>query len=127
MGKRITLSCEKCGYAMDANVGGGLGSCMPTVIEEALEGEERDKWHKLYKTNELMAYSGNMYIGYCPKCMTLENVFVLRGTKQDGSEVELGGLCSTCGGKCIVYEGEEVSCPHCKTNKLSVHMNGLWD
>lgn len=127
MGKRVTLSCEKCGYTMEANIGGGLGSCMPTVIERTLLGEELEKWNKLYGAQELESFFGNMHIGYCPKCETLKNVFAVRGKKLDGSEVELGGVCDTCGSKCRLYEGEDISCPNCRADKLHMQMNGLWD
>lgn len=127
MGRRITLSCKKCGYTMDADVGSGLGSCLPAVIKETLKGEEMDKWNKLYESHELASFFGNMYVGYCPECMTLKNVFVVRGTKRDGSTVEFGGVCDTCACRCNLYEDEDIYCPKCKTDKLDVYMNGLWD
>lgn len=129
MGKRVTLSCKKCGYTMDANIGGGLGSVMPAIIEGSLFGEELVQWSSLYQSHELESFYGNSYIGYCPECRTLKNVYVLRGTKLDGDAVELGGICDTCGSKCRLYEDKnmDISCPECEAEKLDIQVNGLWD
>lgn len=127
MGKRITLSCEECGYTMDASIGGGLGSCMPTVIEGSLYGEELEKWKKLYEAQRLTSFWGSSYIGYCPTCKKLKNVFVVEGTDTAGRAVELGNVCSTCGTKYRLYEEEDIPCPSCGADKLCVQVNGLWD
>ena len=127
MGQIIKLSCSKCGYSMEANVGAGMGACNPMIIKGCLKGEELNKWNSLYDNQELAMFSSDMHIGKCPTCNTLRNIFLVKAVTKDDTHIELGGTCDVCDSKCTTCDDEDIVCPECKEAKLGKGFVGYWD
>ena len=104
-----------------------MGSRNPMIIQSCLKGEALDRWNTLYDNQELVKFSGGMYVGNCPTCLTLRNIYIVKATTNDGTHIELGGTCGVCGSKCIPCDEKKILCPHCGETELGVTVDGLWD
>lgn len=129
MGKRILLSCDKCGCKKEMSVGTGLMTNNPDIIASCLNEEEAKEWTQLYSQNKISFHQAKQKVFYCDHCRGLFCQLTVDATLTDGKEMTFGNKCEKCGNELeeISLETRHMVCPVCKEGDLSWKQAGLWD
>lgn len=129
MGKRILLSCDRCGCKKEMSVGAGLLSNNPDIIASCLNEKEAGEWRRLYGENKVSSYQAQQKVFYCEHCKDLFCQLTVNAGLTDGTEIIFGNRCEKCGGELeeISLETRHMVCPVCKVGDLSWKQVGFWD
>ena len=126
MGEVVDLSCSKCNFKKQLNIGSGRLSIQASVVESTLTGEDLDAWKKLQEQGKIGFFSWQYDLAYCDSCKDLKSVFSVNVKNQEES-IRIGGRCDTCKKQLHpAHNNEPVMCPVCKVEQIQRMRIGMW-
>lgn len=139
MGELINIKCNKCFYMSLQQL--GMGMRVPFILDYLNDrdfakevGKKRIKQLRtLNKNDKIREYNFYYQIYYCKKCHSIENQSKYKIKYEEENTIKTifsRHHCSKCGGRMINLDslkGDELKCPECGENSLSIDFGGFWD
>lgn len=130
MGMRYRLSCSKCNYKKEFDLGSGLGS-INLYRNLRLFSEEEQKAILFLKEQKRIGFFQIVSrLSWCEHCEELLEKAFLEMEGNDEKRYIFGNYCNICGNELKAYEKSEIEqifCPECGEIKLDIKEIGYWD